>query len=179
MATFTETSVFEATIYQKETTDPVLGGTANAEANRAEGQLANRTLYLKDRMDDAGITTAKTYSGALNSLVNTGFYYAQAGASNKPAGVTSGFVWVINNGSVNAAQWLVDAASDDVYFRRVFGGAAAGAWNKLAVDTGVGDITAFLQSLIVSMVNPGFNPTFGGWCALSRGYGIYCDNQAD
>jgi len=130
MATYTETSVFEATIYRKETTDPVLGGAADAPAK-----------------------AAKLYAGFLNTLTQSGFYFAQPTAFNRPAGSPSGFVWVVNNGGSNAAQWYVDSASDAVYFRRIIG-ASIGDWQKLAIDTGVGDITAFLQDLIVSMLNP-------------------------
>src|SRR6056297_1231283 len=99
MGTFTETSVFETTIYRKETTDPVLGGTATAAANRAEGELANRTRYLKDRMDAAGLPNAVSYSGFLNTLTDSGFYFAESTAFNKPSGTTSGFVWVVNDGT--------------------------------------------------------------------------------
>lgn len=153
MATYTEASVFEATIYRKETTDPVLAGTADAPANLAEGQLANRTRQLKDRMDDAGFPAAKSYAGYLNTLTQSGFYFAQSTAFNRPAGSPSGFVWVVNNGASNAAQWYVDSASDAVYFRRIIG-ATIGDWQKLAIDTGIGDITAFLQELIIAMLNP-------------------------
>jgi microcystin-dependent protein len=50
MANLTETSTWEAGIYQIETTDPVLGGSSGI-ANQQGKQLANRTKYLKDQVD--------------------------------------------------------------------------------------------------------------------------------
>lgn len=55
MANVNESQVWEAGVYQIETTDPVLGG-ANGIANVQAKQLANRTAYLKaraDQVDDA------------------------------------------------------------------------------------------------------------------------------
>lgn len=49
MANLTETSTFEAGIYQLETTDPVLGG-ASGVANLQGKQLANRTRFLYDKL---------------------------------------------------------------------------------------------------------------------------------
>ena len=51
MANVTETAVFEAGIYQIETTDPVLAG-ENGIANVQAKQLANRTAYLKTITDE-------------------------------------------------------------------------------------------------------------------------------
>ena len=47
MANLTESSIWEAGIYQLETTDPVKGG-ADGIANAQAKQLANRTKYLND-----------------------------------------------------------------------------------------------------------------------------------
>ncbi len=69
MANLSEQSVFEAGIYQIETTDPVLGG-AEGISNRQAKQLANRTLFLKQQLDAAssGLDTkraiADSYSKA-------------------------------------------------------------------------------------------------------------------
>lgn len=51
MANVTETPVFEAGVYQIETTDPVLAG-ENGIANVQAKQLANRTAYLKTITDE-------------------------------------------------------------------------------------------------------------------------------
>jgi hypothetical protein len=56
MADLPETAVFDAGIYQIETTDPVLGGAPNAAtgagmSNIPHLQLARRTLWLKEQVD--------------------------------------------------------------------------------------------------------------------------------
>ncbi len=81
MANLSEQSVFEAGIYQIETTDPILGG-AEGISNRQAKQLANRTLFLKQQLDAAssGLDTkraiADSYSkaevdGKISSLTKT------------------------------------------------------------------------------------------------------------
>lgn len=53
MADLAESSVWEDGIYQLETTDPVVGG-ASGISNRQAKELANRTVYLKDELEDMG-----------------------------------------------------------------------------------------------------------------------------
>lgn len=154
MGTFTESAIYEAEIYQKETTDPVLGGGPTAIANLAEGQLANRTFYLKNRMDVAGITLSRVYSGNMNTLTGSGFFYIASGATNKPGSTGQGFCWVVNNGSTLAAQWYVDLSTDEVYFRRITSGPTFNAWKKLAIDEGAALDVTFLQAQMKSMLNP-------------------------
>lgn len=50
MGSLTEANVYEEEIYQLELTDNVIGG-ANGIANRQAKQLANRTNWLKDKID--------------------------------------------------------------------------------------------------------------------------------
>ena len=52
MANLTETSRWEAGIYQFETSDPVMGG-PNGIDNRPTSELANRTLWLKNEIAKA------------------------------------------------------------------------------------------------------------------------------
>lgn len=61
MANLTETSRWEAGIYQFETSDPVMGG-PNGIDNRPTRELANRTLWLKNEIAKAvqSIGTNKT-----------------------------------------------------------------------------------------------------------------------
>lgn len=63
MANLTETSTFDAGVYQIETTDPVSGGAAGI-ANKPLINLANRTKYLKDQVDAilAGTATLTGYA---------------------------------------------------------------------------------------------------------------------
>ena len=51
MANLPESPVYDAGVYQKETSDPVIGGPGGV-ANAAETNLANRTAYLKVWRDD-------------------------------------------------------------------------------------------------------------------------------
>ena len=61
MANLKETSVWEPTISQLETSDPVMGG-ENGVSNTAPRQITNRTLWLKNALADAveNITTLGT-----------------------------------------------------------------------------------------------------------------------
>lgn len=54
MANLTETATFDAGVYKIETTDQVIGGETGI-SNKAAKNLANRTNYLKNRIN-AGTT---------------------------------------------------------------------------------------------------------------------------
>lgn len=66
MATLPENPAWETGIYQLETTDPVQGGLDGVD-NRQAKQLANRTAYLKQKIEDQG--AAQTESLANHLLV--------------------------------------------------------------------------------------------------------------
>lgn len=135
MANIVETSVFDAGVYKIETTDPVLGGVQTAIANKQAVSLANRTLYLKDRLDAAGVQLSLSYAGNMNSLVNSGFYFIASGATNKPSGVTTGYCLVINDSSTaTLVQQLTDAATNTVWLRRITAGPTYNAWVKLRTE---------------------------------------------
>lgn len=67
MANVNESQVWEAGVYQIETTDPVLGG-ASGIANVQAKQLANRTAYLKARADQ--VDDAKGGYGSLQARLD-------------------------------------------------------------------------------------------------------------
>lgn len=67
MANIIELSQFDASVYQIETTDPVLGG-PNGIANIQAKQLANRTQYLKQQIDNA-IVGHDSLADKLQSIV--------------------------------------------------------------------------------------------------------------
>jgi hypothetical protein len=73
MANLTESATWETGIYQLETTDPVLGG-ANGISNQQGKQLANRTKYLKDVVDNHAprITALEATSTILNKFKGAG-----------------------------------------------------------------------------------------------------------
>lgn len=64
MANLTETSTYDAGVYQIELTDPVIGG-ASGVTNTPLKNLANRTKYLKDHVDIIESTHAPKASPAL------------------------------------------------------------------------------------------------------------------
>ena len=87
MANVTETSTWEAGIYQLETTDPVEGG-ALGISNKQAKQLGNRTKWLFDQvialfkfapknrgwfsgLDVGGASGALTVSGNITSAIHT------------------------------------------------------------------------------------------------------------
>lgn len=87
MANLTESSIFEAGIYQLETTDPVLGGPTGI-SNLQGKQLANRTRWLYDVIDTVmnatfdkvefamveglGTAAAKNYGTNVGNLLEVG-----------------------------------------------------------------------------------------------------------
>ena len=68
MANLQETAQWETGIYQLETSDPVMGG-ADGVDNRQAKQLGNRTLWLKNKLEQMAreIPAAVTKSDAVNS----------------------------------------------------------------------------------------------------------------
>ena len=74
MATLPESIAFTAGIYQLETTDPVLGG-AGGVANQQATELADRTLWLRDKVNRAvrydSMTDISGNYTVLTSDVNT------------------------------------------------------------------------------------------------------------
>lgn len=72
MANLQETAQWEAGIYQLETSDPVMGG-ADGVDNRQAKQLGNRTLWLKNKLEQMAreIPAAVTKSDAVNSDSST------------------------------------------------------------------------------------------------------------
>lgn len=89
MSNLTENTVWESGIYQLETTDPVLGGEPNfvdgspteGHANAQAQQLANRTNYLKQRIDEDLANTTDPAKGA--GMV--GFVQSGVGAQGRSA----------------------------------------------------------------------------------------------
>lgn len=72
MANLQETAQWETGIYQLETSDPVMGG-ADGVDNRQAKQLGNRTLWLKNKLEQMAreIPAAVTKSDAVNSDSST------------------------------------------------------------------------------------------------------------
>jgi len=79
MANVTETSTFDAGIYQLETTDPVEGGALGISNSQAKG-LANRTRWLYDQLipKNKGYFTGLQVGASIGTLTVSGFVSAIA-----------------------------------------------------------------------------------------------------
>lgn len=153
MSTFTETGVWESVIEKLEITDPVLAGDQNNPANIQAKQLANRTSFLKNLVDGAGVKTSAPITGNLNSVTNSGFYAVGATASNKPAGVGAGLGWMIvaNDGAAQAVQIFAPQLANEIYFRRLVTGGPQ-PWQKIQIDLGNAGNVAFLEARLKSII---------------------------
>ena len=149
MANFTETSVFTAGIYVKETSDPVLGGSQTAPANLPEGQLTNRTRYLLDRLEAGGVEFSASESTNVNNLTKSGFHSVLQTAANRPPNTLNGYVIVVNNASTLAAQVWISQDSNRMYMRRIVAGPTFTDWVSINV-AGVYDQTFTVNSFLNS-----------------------------
>lgn len=154
MAVISENSVFTAEINRILTTDPVLGGNESTPANAAAKGLADRTRYLKDRMDDAGLTTSAVYASDLDSLLQSGFYFANSSSTNKPGSTTQGSVLVINNGGTDWVQIFADLDSDKIYYRRKASGTIQ-SWVLIKNDEGLAGSISFIQARLIDTITLG------------------------
>jgi len=73
MSTITESSIWSATVNQIESGEILKGGIGNA-LNQSISELTNRSLFIKDRLDDASSANDKIWSASkihteLNSLI--------------------------------------------------------------------------------------------------------------
>lgn len=152
MATLPEVSTYTAGIYQIETTDPVLGGTPTAPANIQAKQLADRTTWLKSKLDSSGFSgISPTISGNLNAVIENGFYYVLSTATNKP-GIVEGMCLVMSSPGIGfpdpkiVKQFWIGIS---VYYRfiTVASVTTVGPWIKLQDDAKlVGSVAAFTNS---------------------------------
>lgn len=101
MANLTETAQWEEGIYRIETTDPVIGGEDGID-NRQAKQLGNRTLYLKDIIENA-----QPSGSNMNALIVGGTYFATETVANLPNDVQPFSVSVIRNGN-NISQTAIE-----------------------------------------------------------------------
>ena len=149
MAILTESPVFTAAITRIETSDPVLGGSETAPANIQAKQLANRTAWLKEKIDSFGVSgDVTTYAGNLNSLSATGLYFISSSATNRPGTEQTGFCMVMAKGTGprSVVQFFLGF---DVWQRNISIDTVStyGAWVRLQRDAGlVGSVAAFAMT---------------------------------
>lgn len=89
-------------VYRMETTDPVLAG-PNGIFNTVISQLGNRTLFLKNLLDNGGLANAINYSGDMLSMTTPGFYIIKSGATNKPFTAGNGIALCIKGTGISGA----------------------------------------------------------------------------
>ena len=162
MANLTESAIFEAGIYQLETTDPVLGGPSGI-ANTQAKQLANRTAWIKEKLDLLGFGTAGVpqYTGNLNALTTSGWWYATSAATNRPTGATAGFINVLQQATLGySLQIFYDFGADRTWTRRILDGPVFSPWSEFARSA---DVTTLNDQLIGSVAAFAMNTAPTGW----------------
>lgn len=161
MANLTESAIYEAGIYQLETTDPVLGGVSGI-ANLQGKQLANRTKWLKEKVDllGFGTTGATAFTGNVNLVVETGWYYVTGASTNRPA-ASDGWMNVVKYVPEDYILQVYYCASLDlVFWRKIYDGPTYGQWNEFATQATINTN----QSQMVGMVSAfAFNFQPPGW----------------
>lgn len=166
MANLTENPIYEAGIYQLETTDPVLGGPSGVSNQQAK-QLANRTAWLKQRIDQFGNAIAE-YTGNTNTLTESGWYWAGPGATGKPVD-SSGWMNVIRyDAPAPGTDWFLqifyptldDALNpvNKVFYRKISG--TVGPWIELANKS---DLDALNTQLVGQVAAFAANTPPSGW----------------
>ena len=85
MTNLTEQALYEAGVYQLETTDPVLAGPGGIDNKQAQ-QLANRTAYLKEKLELTSAATSKAIKDGLALKASSSHSHtkAQVGLGNVP-----------------------------------------------------------------------------------------------
>ena len=119
MANLTESSTYEAGIYQIELSDSVIGGPTGISNTQAK-QLANRTKFLKDKVDalaagteiaDGALTRAKMKNGVMSTFVRNCILSGPVTSSGGPANVTA---------TLNTPNFILDGSP--VPIRMTFAG---------------------------------------------------------
>ncbi len=133
MANLQETAQWETGIYQLETSDPVMGG-ADGVDNRQAKQLGNRTLWLKNKLEQMAreIPAAVTKSDAVNSDSSTTVATSKAVKTAHDKAVAA----------ENAASGAVKTSGNqDIGGNKTFTAAATFKAGAIVADT-VGDFNA-------------------------------------
>lgn len=146
MANLSETPDYPAGVYQLETSDPVLGGPGGI-ANRQAEQLANRTSWLKAKVDAFIDGTVAVFKATKLATART---LSISGAGSGSASF---------DGSANATIALTLADS----------GAVAGTYPKVTINAkglvtgGAALVAADIPSLDWSKITSGKPTTLGGY----------------
>lgn len=159
MADLPESNEWTTGIYQLETSDPVLGGPEGIDNLQAK-QLANRTRWLKDKIDTLGVSLA----GKAGKATTLGGY-GITDAFTKPE-ATSAIQQAIASlvasspAALDTLKELADALGNDPNFATTMTNALAGKASKATTLGGYGITDAFtkpetssaIQQAIASLV---------------------------
>lgn len=159
MAFLTESDLYESGIYQLETTDPVQGGSSGV-SNLPLKHLANRTKWLKARMDAAGMSgSSPSFSLNMDNLQTPGTHFILATATNRPAtGEGICFVGAFTGvGGPKISQVYMSLVDGQVYSRQI-NVATVGLWQRLVRSSEIDGIIK-TTGVVVSFS--------GAWQALS------------
>lgn len=154
MADLPETAEWTPGIYQFETSDPVLGGPEGID-NRPSKQLANRTVWLKQRI--ASMETGEVVAGKASVL-------AQA----RTIAITGDASWSVSfngGGNVTAALTLTNS------------GVAAGTYGKVSVNA-KGLVVAGSALGAADIPNLDWSKITSGKPDTLAGYGVTIADQA-
>lgn len=147
MANLPEDPDWVAGIYQIEQTDPVLGGPPNIETgagmtNIPTQQLAKRTRFLKQVLDDAGIGAEVSPPIAdFNAVTQSGLYHAPSAANAPEGGATLTLAHIQGASSDQATQWAQNVSADKAWFRRRVG-STWGSWREVRHSGNTGTAAA-------------------------------------
>ncbi|QNH77842.1 hypothetical protein GGD92_06125 [Pseudomonas protegens] len=151
MADLPESNEWTTGIYQLETSDPVLGGPEGIDNLQAK-QLANRTRWLKDRIDTLGVSLA----GKAGKATTLGGY-GITDAFTKPE-ATSAIQQAIASlvasspASLDTLKKLADALGNDPNFATSMTNALAGKAGKATTLGGYGITDAFTKPETTSAI---------------------------
>ena len=101
MASLSETIQYEPEIYQIKTTDAVVGG-PDGISNRQAKELANRTAWLKQEVEQRAPTNSPALTGTPQAPT-------PAPGTNTDQIATTAFVISVRDALVNGAPGLLDA----------------------------------------------------------------------
>lgn len=171
MANLTETSTYDAGVYQLETTDPVTGGSSGV-ANSPHKNLANRTNYLKAHVDALETTAAGLAPIASPTFTGNPTAPTPALGDNDTSIATTAFVQGTLGGYLsksvaggsNVTLTAVEAGNGIIVFTGVltaninviFPGSPTRSWILINNTTGSYTITAKLSSGVGVVIQQGY-----------------------
>jgi len=160
MSTITESSTWSATINQIESGELLEGGAGNL-LNQAAKQLTDRTLFLRDRLNDASSANDKIWSAdKINSEITSHTSTANIHRVLNDGATTSTNLWSASKiqselNNVNTVVSIHSSAFTVVGINQfIFADTSGGAWNlTLPIAPSLGDIVFVVDMAFTWDVN--------------------------